>query len=593
MARITFITYYNDFSVGVNVLSRVLIEDRHDVSTIFFKLPGFRQIKWFQKDPGCFEAISSEGEILGSNQDVNKPTDCETKLLTELVLELDPDILCISTRTPDHDVVLQTLPLLRKQFKGVILAGGYGPTFAPETYVDVVDYVFRGEAENRIAELISKIERGESIEEFDNICYRKNGKIVINKLGAPEELPLKKQTITKKSFYIENNRIYTYEERNELIRYPNAYSIFFGRGCISTCSYCTAGNWRNLYKREGYSIKARRNRQIEDVIDELISIKDTGITFVNFRDEFLTAKVSELKSFFRLYEREICIPFWAYLVPMQVLNDPEILEMAVNAGFVDTVVAFQSGSDYINRTYFTRLFSNKENLEYAHLLAKYHINMKFDFILFNPAETREHMMEAFKLLQVLPKKRSYVNCSRLFYLPGTPACELFAEYRKKSIDFEAEYAKVLLYLICFVLPEEEFYKLLKNEQMTSSWRRLKEFYTDYLKKHNIDFPIGTHEIPDSITTHRYQRILKKQKYPEIIIWGAGDYYKKMAGIFGGSNIRYHIEERDVLREGKVSSPSILADVKEPLPIFICAPQKREIKIKMHNDLPDYPGKIYV
>lgn len=595
MQNITFLSFYNDYSVGVNVLSRVLIDAGHKISTIFFKLPCQKRIDWFKEEPGCMETFSPEGYIRGSNSDVNAASSHEIKLLLDLIAEIKTDILCLSTRSPDRDITLQVLPQIREVFKGPILAGGYGPTFDPETYADLVDYVYRGEAENKIVELISDIECGKSIEDFDNISYKRNGELIVNRLAAPEEMPLREQIINKDSFYIEHDKLHMYDDRNELIRYPHSYSIFFGRGCIHSCSYCSAGNWRNLYKKEGFRIPHRRNRQIESVINELIKAKNSGIIFVNFRDEFLTTKADDLKQFFEIYEREVNIPFWAYLVPKQIVNDPEILRMAVDAGLIDTVIGFQSGSDYINRTYFTRTLSHKYHVEFAHLLAKYKVNMKFDLIGFNPAETEEHVKETFKLIQSLPKERSYLSCARLFFLPGTPAVELFAKFKNKPNDYERYYRNILLYLICFVMPEKEFDKILNDQKLTSSWQHLLSFYQDYLERHDIKFPIGTHEVPGSITTHRYQRILKKQKYSEIIIWGNGDYYKEMAHIFKGENIRYHIDDGiNSNGTGKdISTPEVFSGIKEQIPVFICSSRKHEIRAKLMNEYSSFPGKIIV
>ncbi|MFC1679207.1 radical SAM protein [Elusimicrobiota bacterium] len=593
MARLTFITFYNDFSVGVNVLSRTLSEADHDVATIFFKLPSQMPKSWFGEDPTCMETISPEGDIIGSNSDVNPATEKEVGILTDLIVELRTDILCLSTRSPDKDTMLQVMPKIRERFKGIIIAGGYGATFDVETYLEHVDYVFRGEGENRIVELMSKLARGESIRDFPNVAYRDGDRLTINKLGAPKELPLEKQTITDKSFYVENDRLYRYEERNELVRYPDAYSIFFGRGCISSCSYCSAGNWRNLYKSEGHSIGARRNRRIEDIIEELVGIRNEGYTFVNFRDEFLTAKLSDLKLFFELYEREVNLPFWAYLVPQQVLAHPELLEIAADAGFVDSVVGFQSGSDYINRTYFTRKFPTRVHLEYAHLLAKYNINAKYDFIVFNRAEKEEHIKETFELIQALPKKRSYVNCARLLYLPGTPASRLFAEFEDKPLDFGHYYGISLLYLICFIVPPDEFDRVLRDRKLSGSWEDLLAYYKNYLKENDIVFPTGTHADPESITTHRYARIIRKNKYSDIVLWGAGDYYRKMAGIFKGRNVRHHIDDSSAPAGNGISAPKVLAGETSPLPIFVCSPEKRRIKMKIIADFPKYPGKVYV
>ena len=145
----------------------------------------------------------------------------------------------------------------------------------------------------------------------------------------------------------------------------HTYSTSVGRGCIGSCSYCSAGQWFKIYSNEGYKIEKRRNRSVQNVIDELFRIKDDGYTFVFFRDEFLFATIDYLKKFFKLYEEKINLPFWAQFVPNQMLNHTELIEMAVDAGFVATEIGFQSGSDRINREIYNRFIPNREIVEYA------------------------------------------------------------------------------------------------------------------------------------------------------------------------------------------------------------------------------------
>jgi len=231
------------------------------------------------------------------------------------------------------------------------------------------------------------------------------------------------------------------------------------------------------------------------------------------------------------------------------------------------------------------------------MLADYDINMKYDFIICNPAETEEDIKETFKVIQSLPKKRAYLYLPRLVHFPGSPLVEenLLGPYLNRHTDFEYYYSIALLYLLCFVLPEKEFNRILNDEDMVSSWQRLLSFYREYLDKHGISFPIGTHDVPSSITTHRYERILQKKNYSDVIVWGSGNYYKEMEEIFRGINIRYHIEDeaRNVASNTGVVLPEILSNIKEPLPIFVCGPRKQEIKMRIINDYPNYAGKVFV
>ncbi len=588
MAKITFVTFYNDFSIGVNVLSSILINHGHDVSVVFFKLPKKETISWFEDQADEFmEAVDCSGNILGGNAQINRWTNQEVSLLIGLLNKIEPDVICFSSRTTDNILAQDVLPKVRAATRAITLAGGFGPTLNPEIYAKLVDYVYIGEAENSINHLISKLEAGESIKEFPNICYLDGQNLTTNKLSDPDDLAFKVQIIPEETYYIDNNRVYPYHTRSEIVK-THTYSTFFGRGCISKCSYCSTGNWRSLYYREGFVIPARRNREIENIISELVELKKSGITFIHFRDEFMTGTYENLKQFFKLYENKVGLPFWAYLVPQQMLTHPDLIKSAVDAGWVDTETGFQSGSDFINRTIFNRRIPHKDTLKYVNLIAEYKINRQYDFIIFNPAEKKEHIQETFKLIQALPKKRAYLYMPRLYYFPGTPITHLIAQEHKTSSDFAYYYRIALLYLICFVTSKKEFDTVLNNEQLISSHQHLKEYYQTYLKKNDINFMFGTHEIPESITTHRYKRIIENNNYTDIIIWKESAYYDQMKTIFSNCNILSTIDTNNTQQAEK-----ILKQTQSPIPLFICSPDKAGIKQKIHSECPEYPGKIYV
>lgn len=588
MAKVAFVTFYNDFSIGVNILSSLLIEKGHDVAVIFFKIPKKENIDWFEEDADEFmEAVNCYGDIVGGNAEVNRWTDNETELLINQLNDFGVEIICFSSRTTDNKLAADVFPQVRKSVDAITLAGGFGPSLAPEFYADLVDYVFVGEAENSIQELMSKIEAGESIKSFNNIGYKENGKLILNRLANPDRLLFQKQLSSEQTFYIDHDKVYTYKNRDSIVK-ANAYSTFFGRGCISKCSYCSVGNWGALYTKEGYHISARRNRKVEDIVDELVEIKRGGTSFIHFRDEFLTGTYDNMKLFFELYEREINLPFWAYLVPSQMLKHPDLVKDAVNAGWVDTETGFQSGSDEINRRVFNRHIPNRETLEYTKLIAQYKVNRQYDFIIFNPAEEKKHILETFKLLQALPKERAYLYMPRLFYFPGTPICDVLENHPDNKNNYEYYYRLSLLYLICFVTTEKEFERILNDDVMISSSQRLKKYYRNYLQTHEIEFMHGTHDNPDSITTHRYQRIIKKNGYEDLIIWKDDNYFDEMKDIFEGKNILFSIND--------ISNPEIsnyLENVRKPVPIFVCSPDKSKIKSYFYDNYPDYPGRIYV
>ena len=158
MSKITFITFNNNFCVGVNILTSILIESGHDVSLIFFKLPIKHPVKWFsQKTTDFLEMVDSYGNIISGSQVVNKYTDYEVNLLIEKLKDLSPEIICFNSRTTDNNLAIDICPKIREKIDAISLAGGFGPSLNPEIYADLVDYVFVGEAENSIKELVSRI----------------------------------------------------------------------------------------------------------------------------------------------------------------------------------------------------------------------------------------------------------------------------------------------------------------------------------------------------------------------------------------------------------------------------------------------------
>ncbi|MEO5334742.1 MAG: cobalamin-dependent protein [Magnetococcus sp. YQC-5] len=589
MARITFITAYNDFSIGVNVLSSLLEEDGHEISVIFCKLPTKKKIPWFTTDAKQYmEFVDTFGEIYCSHPGSNPASEQETAILLELLGRLQPDLIGFSLRTQDTLLAQLIIPAIRQKMDVPLLAGGFGPSLNPEVFAPLVDYVFIGEAEGCIKDLVNKLVAGESVKGFSNLAYLDQGELRRNPLSAPGSMAFKQQSLIKETYIIENDRLYNYTDRAAIVK-TNAYSTFMGRGCIMTCSYCSVGNWGALYEDEGFRIKKRRNRPVEEVIGELIKAKELGFTFVHFRDEFLTTSREELKRFFRLYEKEVGLPFWAYLVPKQVLSDPEILDLAVDAGFVDTELGFQSGSDRINREIFTRYLSHEQTLKYAWMLDERHVNAKYDFIIFNPAETPQDHEAAFSLLQALPNKRSYLFMPRLFYYANTPIGDMLAPFNEQSLNADYYYRMALMYLICFAVPKEEFAQVRINPKLIGSWQALKQYYQEYLHNTGYRMPIGTHDIPDSITTHRYKRILQKQGFSEVAIWGGGSYYQDLKEIFDGVKIRVHVDDPG---DGPVGLTGF-DDIHDPVPLFVCRPGKHEVKARIRHEWPHYPGPIIV
>ncbi len=223
-----------------------------------------------------------------------------------------------------------------------------------------------------------------------------------------------------------------------------------------------------------------------------------------------------------------------------------------------------------------------------------------DFIIFCPFEDEQDIEEIHKIIQALPKTlpkcRHYPVLPRLTYMEHTPIAEMITESNIVVDNYDRYYANALLYYFCYLMPKEQFETVKKRYNSGElSASKLLKMYQSYLVENGIEIIEGTHEIPSSITTHRYERILKKRDYSNVIVWGAGDYFKEMEHIFKGINICHHIDDGKEERTigNSTVSPMILANEKEFMPIFICSKRKRDIKMRIINEFPEYIDCIFV
>ena len=602
MKKVTFLTFYNDYSVGVYVLASVLQDAGYDVSIVFFKLPSQKIVDWFKESPIHGEVINGYAEILGSNSDVNTFTEKEFDILKNILHSLKPDVIAISSRSTDELLVKNILPRINSNFNVPLFAGGYGPTLSPEVYIKLVDYVFIGNAEDRIDRVIKGLE-DKSIENMNNIIFQKNEKIIKNDISVGKISHFIFQKIPYHTYFIENNEICHYskrEDQHKLFTYylrSHTYSTFVGRGCIASCSYCSAGQWRKIFLDQGIKVAKRQNRPIDDIIKELIEVKKRDYTFVYFRDEFICGSIDYLTKLLTLYEKYINLPFWAQFTPLQMIKHPELIELAVNAGFVATEIGFQSGSDEINRKIYNRKISIRETIDYAHLLSKFNIFIKYDFILFNPAEKEKEIDLTIKVIKSIPKTRANICFPRLCYFPGSEIAKRLLRYKNIKIDPKQQYRNALKYLLCFVMPENEFDNLMKKHDIVNSNIALLSFYKNYIKDNNIVFQIGSHEDPLSITYNRYLNIVLKNRFREVVIWGAGDYYDKLSPIFKTIESIYQIQDCDdnknLCTKNKIYSPTILEKIDNKTPIFLCIPNKQKVKKYIIEEYPKKILQIYV
>lgn len=482
MAKIALLSLYDNWALGIRALSNALHSKGHDVSVVHFKLPSQKRLDDFLKHPVGYENLQSrqshsEVILTGYNMDVNMWTPHECELLGDLLEDLEPDIIGITTRSVYEQYLGCIVEQMKRVKAAVKLAGGFGATMNRAKYVDNFDYVCIGEGEQtlvRVAECVDKGRR-EDIRQIPNLAYQLSGRVIFNRMEKPnddedyfynarmDQIPhyvIENNVIGKTDVFMEYVRQIDQSHAQTALRH---YYTMVGRGCMWNCSFCAAGQFYQLYNDNDVPLPRRRNRKIEKIIAELKLAKKHGFTRIYFMDSFLMGEEPYLLEFFDAYKKEVDIPFFAQLFPSQVLRNPEILGRAVEAGMAFTVAGIQSGSERIRNKIFNRKETDETILKFSNMISGYdNVTLEYHLITHNPFENMEDIKAAFDLIARLPKKNAQIMLLRLRPFPGSTIGNMIQQADFGKVDEEFYHKIFMLYLIRYQVTDSEFENIFSN-----------------------------------------------------------------------------------------------------------------------------------
>lgn len=178
-----------------------------------------------------------------------------------------------------------------------VILGGIHPTLAPEEAIQFADSVVVGEVEGIWSNVIDD--------------FRKNN---LKEIYHSEKTNLEG---------IKPNR-HIFEGKNYL---PLAL-VETGRGCVFSCDFCS------IYAAHN---KTHRRRPIQDIVDEIKSLKQKNVFLV---DDNITANVTAAKELFRAL-KPLKIK-WISQSTVNIAHDDELLKLMVDAGCVGLLIGFES-----------------------------------------------------------------------------------------------------------------------------------------------------------------------------------------------------------------------------------------------------------
>ncbi|MDD2751784.1 MAG: radical SAM protein [Candidatus Omnitrophica bacterium] len=330
--------------------------------------------------------------------------------LVKEVASLKPDLVAFSVLTNQYQWALEMSRRIKKAIDVPIIFGGIHVTMVPEEVIsnDCVDIICIGEGEEAILELAGSLRKGGINYGIENLWFKKDGKIIKNRLRPLIE-DLDSLPFPDKKIFVGNEP-----------SLGSHYAIISGRGCPFNCTYCVSSVMKEL---SGNNQRYVRRRSPSNVIDELIYAREHlkyNLKSVHFIDDTFTYDYNWLQNFCAMYKKHIRVPFHCSGYPSTV--DFKKAALLKDAGCYRLGMGIQSASEQSRKNVLNRPGSNDQIRRAVKALKDANLNFWLDHILNLPYETENDRIQALEFYNEL--RPPIINVFWLIYYPKTKIMDI-------------------------------------------------------------------------------------------------------------------------------------------------------------------------
>lgn len=285
----------------------------------------------------------------------------------------------MSNTAPTIDLITK----IKNRDKNIkIVCGGFGPTFYPNQYLESqADYIIRGEGEEAICELANCIEKNQEPINVKNIGYIKDGKVILNNMRCLnndlDSIPFpSRDTI------------------NVVLDKKSSVNMVTARGCSGNCEFCSVISFFRL--SDG---KIWRTRSIKNIVDEIESLYNQGVTYIKVVDDSFVDGIRDEKwcnDFANEIEkRKIKIRLRGQIRADKVTDS--ILRDLKRAGFFSFACGIENGAQSaLSRM--NKKATIEDNERALYLFKKYGYIVQMGYILFDKETTIQELEENYKFM---------------------------------------------------------------------------------------------------------------------------------------------------------------------------------------------------
>ena len=444
---VALVSLFNYDNYGLRLLMAQLESKDIPVTFIAFKRLTHKSTKTLKND--LTEAYDCQSEVLEDELDL---------LMSELV-QLKPALIGISLQSAHVHLARRITAMIKEKLAAPVIWGGAHPTIDPEGCLKHTDMVCIGEGIEALPELAWRILNNEAYHNTANIWFRTGQGIIRNPMRDPLEnldtMPLPEYG-DKNKIYIDEGRL---QQGNSIDYigfglledpYRTVHQTMTALGCPMHCSFCIHG-----LKLEGY-----RRRSVDNVILELKEVKQNNpyLKMIFFWDNVFHVDNKWCLEFAERYKAEIDLPFFAYSHPLA--TDREVFTSLRKAGWIFTIMGFQSGCEHTRRDVYKRRETNAQIIAAARELdslrnisyrGKSYFKIYYDVIINNPLEDEESFAESLELMLALPKG-FVLNAFHLTFFPNYLITQDFLSrglIREQDIEGATDSSNSLDWIVTF------------------------------------------------------------------------------------------------------------------------------------------------
>ncbi|NQU56872.1 MAG: B12-binding domain-containing radical SAM protein, partial [Rhodospirillales bacterium] len=301
------------------------------------------------------------------------------------ILSKKPDIIGLTSYSPFFHVQVELATALKKVAPDLpIMIGGAHATIVKEkALLECFDYVFVGEAENTLPELLSRLENGKDLSSLKGVVWRgRDGQPVFEGPAPATEdfdaLPIPDRALVDNMQYL----LGTMQGRNPFTLIQTT------RGCPWKCIFCAS---------EDLNTTRILRRSPESVVEEMKGVVEKyGIRHFFIVDDVLTLYDEHILKICDLIEKENLKVTWEGNTRANLIEDAQAKRMA-ECGLVRLSLGLETVDTEMRKT-MNKKVPLKYYVEANHILNKYNIEALNSVMIGLPGETEDTVRNMLKFL---------------------------------------------------------------------------------------------------------------------------------------------------------------------------------------------------